>query len=76
MIGLMSGVLGMHGYTWGLRATRHVADPEPSLARRWVWSHRTRAGTGALLGSGPGASVMWRRQSLPTQGVALEPRGT
>jgi hypothetical protein len=36
MIGLMSGVLRMHGYAPGLRATGHVAAPKPSLARRRV----------------------------------------
>jgi hypothetical protein len=75
MIGLMSGVLGTHGYARGTRATRYVVVPEPSRTRRRVWSHRTRGGTGALPGGGPGASVTWRRQSLPAQGAGLEPRG-
>jgi hypothetical protein len=53
----------------GLRATGHVAAPEPSRTRRRVWSHRTRGDTGALSGGGPGASVTWRCQSLPAQGA-------
>jgi hypothetical protein len=59
MMGLMSGVLRMHGYARGPRATKHVAAPEPSRTRRRAWSHKTRAGTGALPGGGPGASVTW-----------------
>jgi hypothetical protein len=73
MMGLMSGILGTHGYAWGLRATGHVVALEPSYTRRLVWSHMTHGGTGALPGGGPGASVTWRRQSLPTQGAGLEP---
>jgi hypothetical protein len=75
MMGLMSGVLGMHGYARGPRATGQVVAPEPSRTRRRVWSRRTRAGTGALPSGGPGASVTWRRQSLPAQGAGLKPRG-
>jgi hypothetical protein len=75
-MGLMSGVLGMHGYARGARATGHVAAPEPSHTRRRVWSHKTRDGTGAPLGGGPGASVTWQRQSLPAQEAGLESRGT
>jgi hypothetical protein len=69
-MGLMSDVLGTHGHAHGPRATGHVAAPEPSRTRRRDWSHMTRGGTGALLGSGPGASVTWQHQSLPTQGWA------
>jgi hypothetical protein len=71
---LMLGVLGTHGLARGLRATGHVAAPEPSRTRRRVWSHMTRGDIGAIPGGGPGASVTWRRQSLPAQG-GLEPRG-
>jgi hypothetical protein len=73
---LMSNVLRTHEDVRGLRATGHVTAPEPSCTRRWVWSHRTRAGTGGLPGGGPSVSVTWRRQSLPTQGAGLGPRGT
>jgi hypothetical protein len=76
MMGLMLGVLGTHEYTQEPRATGHVTALEPSRTRRWVWSHRTCAGTGALPGGGPGASVTWIRQNLPAQGAGLEPRGT
>jgi hypothetical protein len=41
----------------GPRATRHMVAPEPSRTRRRFWSLRTRGDTGALPGSGPGASV-------------------
>jgi hypothetical protein len=43
MMGLMSGVLRMHGHAQGLRATGHMVPSEPSRTRRWVWSHRKRA---------------------------------
>jgi hypothetical protein len=69
-MGLMLGVLGTHEYAREPRATGHVTALEPSRTRRWVWSHRTCAGTGALPGGGPGASVTWIRQNLPTQGRA------
>jgi hypothetical protein len=74
-MGLMSGVLGTHGYARGPRATGHVAALEPSRTRRRVWSHWTRGGTGAQPGGGPGASITWQHQSLPAQGAGLEPRG-
>jgi hypothetical protein len=35
-IGLMSGVLGTHGYARGARTTGHVVAPEPSHTKRWV----------------------------------------
>jgi hypothetical protein len=57
MMGLMSGVLGMHEHTWGPRTTGHMAAPKPSHTRRRVWNHRTRGDTGALLGGGAGDSV-------------------
>jgi hypothetical protein len=75
MMGLMSGVMGTHGYARGPRATGHVAAPEPSRTRRRVWSHWTRGGTRAQSVGGPGASITWQRQSLPAQGAGLEPRG-
>jgi hypothetical protein len=53
MMGLMSGVLGTHGYTRWPRATGHVVAPEPSRTRRRIWSHRARVGTGALSGGVP-----------------------
>jgi hypothetical protein len=68
-MGLMLDVFRTHGHARGLRATGHVAAPEPSRTRMRVWSHRTRGDTGALSGGGPGASVTWRRQSLPAQGA-------
>jgi hypothetical protein len=40
-----------------------------------MWSHRTRGDTEAPSSGGLGASVTWRRKSLPAQGVGLEPRG-
>jgi hypothetical protein len=73
---LMSGVLEMHRHARGVRATGHMAALEPSCTIKRVWSHRTRGDTGALSGGGPGASVTWRRLSLPAQGVGLEPRDT
>jgi hypothetical protein len=76
MMSLKSGVLGTHGHARGLRATGHVAAPDPSRTRSRVWSHKTCDDTGALLGGGPDTSVTWRRQSLTAQGAGLKPRGT
>jgi hypothetical protein len=61
MMDLMSGIMGMDGHARGMRATGHVAAPEPSHTRRWVWSHRTLHGTKAQSSGGSGASVTWRR---------------
>jgi hypothetical protein len=76
IMSLMSDALEMHGHAWGSRATRHVTAPEPSRTRRRVRRHRTCGDTGALSGNGPGVSVTWRHQSLPAQGVDLEPQDT
>jgi hypothetical protein len=65
MMGLMLGILRTHGYAWGPRSLGHVAALDPSHTRRQVWSHMTHSGTRALPGSGPGALVTWRCQSLP-----------
>jgi hypothetical protein len=73
MMGLISGILGMHGHARRPRATGHVAALESSCTKRWVWSHKTRGDTEALSGGGPDASVTWRRQSLLAQGAGLEP---
>jgi hypothetical protein len=53
-----------------------VAALKPSHTRKRVWSYRTRGDTGVLPGGGPSASVTWRCQSLPTQGVGVELRDT
>jgi hypothetical protein len=36
MMGLMSGILGMHGHVQELRSTGHVVASEPSRTRRRV----------------------------------------
>jgi hypothetical protein len=59
MMSLMPDILGTHGHAQGLRATGHMAAPEPSCTRWCVWSIRTRGDTGALPGGGPGALVTW-----------------
>jgi hypothetical protein len=78
MMGLLSSVLGMHGYARGLRATRHVAAPELTRTRRRVWSHRTRGGIGALVRRGRTGSLEARGDSgaLSYWVTGLVPRGT
>jgi hypothetical protein len=59
-MGLMSGVLRMHEYALGPRATGHATVPEPSRTRMRVWGYRTCGSTETLPGDGSCVLVTWR----------------
>jgi hypothetical protein len=71
MMSLMSGTLGMLGHASeaeGHRArggARALPHREGGLKPQDTWRYRSPS----LSGGSPGASNMWRRQSLPAQGA-------